>query len=302
MKKIILVLLIILLFFVIWHDGHIHDCLIYYSQPMSTISYIAVTLTAIFIAYQAKQMARQSEINAEQSKLLLKDYDTRLEHAEREKAYKLAGYYAKNILPRMIFANKFLYNINLKIIGEEFYSKSSQFKKFTKVESEKVFNRVDIVKLFRREMLNPKNVPVNFDFMKFLEMNNLNLYWGVKKETVAEQKDRANESMTKIELPMEAIISGVTYILNDIEYFSMYFSSGLADANSIYMVIHQTYLEFVRNAYLLFCLANSKIGHEYYAHTIKLYNMWTEESNKRDIDMEKKFSPEEPHKVVNSRK
>ena len=74
MKEIILVLLIILLFFVIWHDGHIHDCLIYYSQPMSTISYIAVTLTAIFIAYQAKQMARQSEINAEQSKLLLKDY------------------------------------------------------------------------------------------------------------------------------------------------------------------------------------------------------------------------------------
>ena len=81
----------------------------------------------------------------------------------------------------------------------------------------------------------------------------------------------------------------------------MYFCSKLAAPETVYMSLHQTYLEFMMNNYLLICYQNSKPGHEYYTHAIQLYNIWSEISNKRDKEREEALnkinSPEKPKKL-----
>lgn len=76
-----------------YYNDHLSDCFIYYNESIETLSYIAVIVSVIFVAYQAW--------------LFRKDYNNKKEHAEFEKSYELAGYYAKNIIPKMSFINLF---------------------------------------------------------------------------------------------------------------------------------------------------------------------------------------------------
>lgn len=136
MIKILLILTVCLGTISILFYGHVNDCFVYYSKSLATISYIAIIFSAVFVAYQAY--------------LFRRDYETRKERSEFDTAYKLAGYYAKNILPDTIFANKILSDINLKI-DKDFYKKSNQFVDFTLVEAQQIFDN-DVINKFKKEI------------------------------------------------------------------------------------------------------------------------------------------------------
>ena len=122
--------------------GHLYNYFIYYNQALASISYIAIIFSAVFVAYQAY--------------LFRKDYEARKEHSEFDTAYKLAGYYAKNILPNTHFSNKLLSEINLKI-DKDFYKKSNLFINFTEIEAQKIFG-IDVIKIFDKEITDANNI------------------------------------------------------------------------------------------------------------------------------------------------
>ena len=101
-KIFLLILTIILVILYALASGHLCDGLIYYNQSLATLSYIAIILSAIFVAYQAY--------------LFRKDYETRKEHSEFDTAYRLAGYYAHenilNITDNLIFVLGIFITIN----------------------------------------------------------------------------------------------------------------------------------------------------------------------------------------------
>ena len=291
MKKAIL-LFIMLNMITIFMYGHLYNYFIYYNQALASISYIAIIFSAVFVAYQAY--------------LFRKDYEARKEHSEFDTAYKLAGYYAKNILPNTHFSNKLLSEINLKI-DKDFYKKSNLFINFTEIEAQKIFG-IDVIKIFDKEITDANNIDfvlyehhkTNIPRIKIKEEWN-NLLKNCKSKSKNKPINISKEEREFYNDKYNELINYTLSILNDIEYFAMYFCSKLAAPETVYMSLHQTYLEFMMNNYLLICYQNSKPGHEYYTHAIQLYNIWSEISNKRDKEREEALnkinSPEKPKKL-----
>ncbi len=69
----------------------------------------------------------------------------------------------------------------------------------------------------------------------------------------------------------------MTYLLNEIEYFSMCFLS-VANQRKVFKSIHQTFLRYIRLSYCKICEWNKKGQIQYYPHTIRLYNKWNKRS------------------------
>lgn len=277
-----------------YKSDHISDCLVYYNQPLATLSYVAIILSAIFVAYQAY--------------LFRRDYETRKERSEFDMAYKLAGYYAKQILPNTRFANEILSEINLKI-DRDFYKKSNLFVNFTSTEAQQIFGG-DVIEKFLKELGNlDQNKLCFYEHLRTkIPRIKLTKDWDDVLRSQSAQSKNKKCSIVKdpgIELFYKdkriELVNDIFKVLNDFEYFAMYFCSGLAAPDNVYMSIHQTYLEFITNNYLLICSQNEKLGHEYYTHAVKLYKNWNEISNKKDIERAEAFKkltkPEEPKRL-----
>lgn len=309
---------IIFLFIALSLYGHATDFLDFYNKPLSSLSSLAVIVSAIFVAIQVKMAAHQLNAVSEQAKsasseleLLYKDYNRRKEHSEFETAYNLAGHYAKYIIPRLAYLNRFLDTVNRKV-APDYYIKSSQFKNFNQAEAEKVFGK-GIISKFQKEFCDPKNMVVSLDLFEFLSSSNLytptdndlkTIFEIVKIEqsqTSKKNKSREKKIVDFINEKFFIVQKDITNIINDLEYFSMYFCAKLAAPDAVYISLHQTYLEVIINAYLFICYKNTEPGHEYYAHAIKLYNTWTAKRIKEDSDrateLARILQPSEPQKM-----
>lgn len=240
---------------------HTNDFLIYYNKPMETLSFGAVVISVIFVIYQAE--------------VFVKDYKSKREREEFDTSYKMAKYYADNIIPNLTCINIIFSHIN-KNIDKDFYNKADEFKNFTAIEAIEIFGK-DIIQRYQAET---RNIPE--------ERIQLFEAFSTGKTTVEIKREWASYNFTpeekKIFLKQKriGIMNKLTYVINDIEYFAMYFCSGLAITENVYMSLHQTYLNCVITCYLLICSQNTTIGHEFYTHTISLYLKWKDESTKRD--------------------
>ena len=238
--------------------GHVYEWLHFYHDSVETLSFMSVIVSTIFVAYQIA--------------LFLKDYREKHAHSEFETAYKLAGYYAKNIIPSLNAAQIHLRTINRKVCSD-YYTKVSEFREFTSAEAKRIFGP-NIVNDFFREFSNYKNI--NYPKYEF--------YLNGTPSKTSEQKIPAVKKPGKngkldttardtfLREQLFLVNQHITFVLNDIEYFSMYFCSGLASSETVYPSLHQTFLDFVIDSYLLICYMNSKPGHELYVHTTTLYN------------------------------
>ena len=72
------------------------------------------------------------------------------------------------------------------------------------------------------------------------------------------------------------VIAKILSLLNKMEYFAMYFNSGVASSDVIYESLHQTFLEWVGLLYPFICRSNDRTTPEktYYNNTVKLYKDW----------------------------
>ncbi len=283
MPKFCFVALAVVIAIYVYTDGHCTDFLIHYNSPLSTLSYVAVMASAVFVAYQAI--------------LIRRDYKTKIEHAEFEKAYRLAGYYSKAILPKCLFARNFLVRI-AESIDRDYTSKMDKFDKFTPAEAKKLFGE-NVIEEFRKKWRDTNNIVIDYALFEFMKNSNIpfaNLFDNPNSGKNL-KKQRSQTSLADWQIV--SVLNSIINMLNEIEYFSTYFCSGLAAPTAVYMILHQTYLDFVRYAYLLICYLNSQNspGHEYYAHTISLYHQWNYESKKRNEKIKSVLEPEKPKKV-----
>lgn len=193
---------------------------------------------------------------------------------------------------RCLLLTFFLEKINKSIINN-YYDKSNEFKEFTPAEAVKIFgNDKSIIKNFRIKF----SEPIDFELLSILYAihHKTTTLEVIKKWNVllpnSNKKAKNVERNFYFEKSGE-IKSTLTDVMNDIEYFSMYFCSGLAIPDNVYMSLHQTFIRFIINSYLYICMMNNdSVGHEYYAHTIALFSKWQHQSLEQDKERERKLA------------
>ena len=78
----------------------------------------------------------------------------------------------------------------------------------------------------------------------------------------------------------EAIHNSMEHVLNKLESWAMAFNVGLADQDTVYNSLHQSYLETVKYLYPIICVFNSKgVKDQYYTHVTNLFIEWRDRDN-----------------------
>lgn len=74
----------------------------------------------------------------------------------------------------------------------------------------------------------------------------------------------------------------VMEIMNDLEYFAMNFTHGLADETAVYSSLHQIYIEVMQLLYYQISQMNDSLGEKYYTNAIELYKTWKGKIDKKE--------------------
>lgn len=77
----------------------------------------------------------------------------------------------------------------------------------------------------------------------------------------------------------------VSEVLNNMEYFALHFTHGVADDTVVYQSLHQTYIQFVQLLYYEIANKNKDGCHDYYTNVIGLYNKWHERSVSQELSV-----------------
>ena len=107
--------------------SHKNDWLIYYHDSIETLSFIAVIISTVFVAWQIR--------------LFIRDYTHKNQRAEFEQSYEMAKFYAENLLPKIPPILRFLNKMNKHVIPnyEELQrSIQKQELRFTTTEASKL--------------------------------------------------------------------------------------------------------------------------------------------------------------------
>lgn len=200
-----------------------------------------------------------------------------------DKAIQLAQFYQKNIV-----------NASTKIIIE---LSDSEFDKISTVAFGKLrnaeFTLDEAKKLLKKnsntkiedyksmiESVNPAKV-----FSAGISVNNWDVSTKYLHESYIEAvNNKDKEKITKIGQSCSYIVEhDIVELLNTLEWFSMYFVNHIADEDTAYQSLHQTYLGIVRQLYYFISRNNSDAYNKYYTNIIELYNKWqTKSDNKRE--------------------
>lgn len=249
--------------------SHKDDWLIYYHDSIETLSFIAVIISTVFVAWQIR--------------LFIRDYTHKNERAEFEQSYEMAKFYAENLLPKIPPILRFLNKMNRHVIPnyEELQrSIQKQELRFTSTEASELL--VDgCGELFLTTIRS--EIPLNDLADFFSEFEGKTIY-EIKKDwkellATASEEDIHNFYKQKSYLLRQKVAD----VFNDLEYFSMVFCSGLAIPENVYASLHQTFMDFTSKGYLFIASRNNAPGHEYYTHIIDLRNPWYLESEKIDM-------------------
>lgn len=200
-----------------------------------------------------------------------------------EKAVKLSGYYKDNILEGIVILRKVFEKSGIKEIMAKI--RPGEMKAFDKAELDMVLSQADIKKINKimhsKEMLEI----IQRECMPYLYRNS-----SLKKSHEDIADDAAQmDSMTE-QNRMSKIVNDV---LNNMEYFSMHFTHGVADESVVYQSLHQTYVECVQLLYYNIAINNKADGTQFYTNVIELYRIWYEkqrENREKSIQSGRKVS------------
>jgi len=245
------------------------DFLIANSSLINSISSLFVIASAIFVGFQ--------------SKLFFSDYNKRHKKEGFENSFKLTQYYIKNIIPHMdiileVFKliglentlRKSLKNQNLSDFDVEEFA--SIFDNVTLKSLLDAINGIDLQILLRTLDKGSDMLPGSLeqDYHSYLKCHECQS---------DRQKEKCNELYRK--MLVKRFTDLLTTTKNEIEYFSMYFNSNLAEEEVIYDSLHQTFIDFVRILYPFISMHNTKSvhGRKYFTNTIELYKRWNDKEN-----------------------
>lgn len=192
-----------------------------------------------------------------------------------QKAIDLAEYYKDNILSELsalifVFDSTGIRQILLNV-------KPSQMRDFDNVELQECLdkNSIEQIKnLMSSEQMAKTILVADRIYGLKLDLNNY----------IRTTKD--DEGKTKIEIDTAPIHRRfmsqiINKILNNMEYFAMNFSHGLADESVVYQSLHQTYIEAVQLLYYNIAINNKPDGMQFYTNAVSLYKKWYEKNMRK---------------------
>lgn len=261
--------------------------------------------TLIFLSWQIREAKQTNKLSNKQFEDKKKEDNIRHQKDEREKAIQMAELYANELISNITY----LKNVYSKC-GVTQYFKNLQytdFKDFDVYELEAfIKSKIDIKEM--EKLTSDIDLMILVDSAHFLNkdvkevtaetINILNLKKFIDRyenEAAASldiiaQNVQADDLVGEEELFKDAKMEYATYsisynkefrqvlcdTLNKLEYFCMYFNAGVADEETIYQSLHQSFLEMVRVIYFRIASRNKSGKDKYFTNIIKLYNKWAD--------------------------
>lgn len=264
------------------------------------VGFLANIITIVGIGFVIKQLKEASEAN----KLAEKDYNVKNEKSEREKAIELSKFYCDHILPKTSYLFNVLKDAGIdKVLGDINYT---DLKEFDQAELNQLLgvSKVKELKNFFSN-INIKilmdNMPIIRDLSieEYLEDINTITYEKItgrrtslaEEEAVAEteSENREKEMIDKIAHAYHVKKHRNEYMrtledcLNLLEYFCMSFNNGIADEETVYQSLHQSFLGTVKLVYFHIAIQNTTGKDKYYTNIIKLFNKWSIRHNEQQM-------------------
>lgn len=100
------------------------------------------------------------------------------------------------------------------------------------------------------------------------------------------QTKQENEDNLDSRISREYVSNQMRALLNNLEYFAMYFTHNIADDSVVFQSLHQSYFDIVEMMYYNISDKNIEPHHKYYVNVIKLYKKWKEKDKKNQHEIE----------------
>ena len=222
------------------------------------------------------------------------DYKKRYATSRTEKAIQLAEEYANDIMNKITYIGFVMKDIGISDLIE--HIDSTGFHDFTYNELCRLLTAEEI-KTIKEKLYSNKISDKIFLKNKALSLSN---YKDISEflrllRTVSEEAPK-NNRVSVFQIEFNSILADV---LNQLEYFSMWFVTGVADEKAVYQSLHQTFLKHIKFLYYPIASINKSGTDKYYTNIIKLYNLWSDE-RKRQINLELSHEKDLENKVVRS--
>lgn len=258
------------------------DFLIDHRDIIAVIGNIATTITIIFLTLEYFINRRAYRYNREWQ--------------EKNKAAELAALYKNEILDYNSFISRLFQSLGIIGLLRSVYS--SELKLFTKSELESMLSRDDIA-LIHKKLMDPKNYTYYLENQNIIPLKS-ELRYLLSEEQIRQQARDDTEKADQIKslIMVQQYAKVVDHLLNSLEYFAMYFNTGVADEEVVYQSLHQTYLKIVRAMYFVIAQRNDSPKDMYYTNIINLYIKWSE----RDKKMKEKVQKQNLKVVQKARK
>ncbi|WP_283699295.1 DUF4760 domain-containing protein [Clostridium perfringens] len=245
-------------------------------QGCQIVANIATTITLVFLWIQNKISKKQNYISNSKQ--------------EKQKAIELAELYAEEIIPKMSYIQKLYREIgveedlkNIKFQEMKFFDINEMKNLLTDEKIKAIIKKQENIKIEQliecSQALECTESKLN-DFSIFRQIQQFN-------EEVA-----ATSNQDKRRIKLLANIKEMYYkneytnvltkILNQLEYFSMYFNTGVADESVVYQSLHQSFMYTVKVLYFDISIRNKAGKDKYYTNIIQLYNSWSEKYHEKE--------------------
>lgn len=244
---------------------------------ITCVGSLATALSLIFLIIQT--IANKKSIE-----LLQKTYDYTSDWQCKEKAVELARYYKDYILNDILYINSVLKETGALSLLENI--KNGDIDMFTNDELVSLVGE-QIVKKIEEKIAALSNLEALVSLRQ--EYNEItNREPGICEAMMAKWREyTANKGSSSDNISQTLAICLcqdfgriISDTLNNLEYFSMNFTTEVADENVVFQSLHQTYLKGVRALYFAIASQNSNPKDKFYTNIIKLYHIWA----KRDIE------------------
>jgi hypothetical protein len=211
---------------------------------------MAILASGFFVYRQIKNSNKQKE----------KDYD----YKKKEKAIEMAI-----IFQEMLRDISYIVNILERTKIKEIYHDKIKFNELKKFDYDELLD-----KFGEKTVKEVKNI----DMMEGVSIEEIaNTYIGFNYADENFLKLCDNQETKKIStLVINDFLEKKATVLNKLEWFSMNFTSGLADESVVYQSLHQVYLSSVKLFHFEISARNREGSKDkYYCNIIELYNEWS---------------------------
>jgi len=258
--------------------------------------------TLVFLSYQIKQAKDSNKIaNVQFSD---KQNEDRINHEknERKKAIELAEMYAEELMGNITYLSSIYKKCGIsKYFKELSYEDFKNFDiyelegfirgKTTVEDMKSLIKHIDLMILVNSARL-LNNSDIREASLERLDIMQLNRFIKGYEDSNLDEVASDEENEEKLELYEQYRNGKINYstyeicyneefksisckTLNKLEYFCMYFNAGLADEETVYQSLHQSFLDMIKVVYFSIASINKTGKDKYYTNIIQLYNNWS---------------------------